>query len=273
MENSLFNVENYNKNIDINKNMIVEKYISIINEYLLHACDNIVIPNYTYYLFVLKRGISSIKHIFSTLFLYTKNLELTTHHCRKAYMYYVEFIGQIGDINHSYLQLNSKDAMLFIYKKTIFELNNEYRKTFSLTDEEVIVFDFINNSIQMYNDIILFIIDNDNLQNRDTRLSYIMYIQKMGEKILIKYLNADLSIGEKINICKIYTYYKNILAIKNITDECHFLNLSNMFFKKILKGKFVTEYTIKNKMYSSECNEKLNSFTPTKFTNWLFNVK
>ena len=97
-------------------------------------------------------------------------------------MYYVEFIGQIGDINHSYLQLNSKDAMLFIYKKTIFELNNEYRKTFSLTDEEVIIFDFINNSIQMYNDIILFIIDNDNLQNRDTRLSYIMYIQKMGEK-------------------------------------------------------------------------------------------
>ena len=78
---------------------------------------------------------------------------------------------------------------------------------------------------------------------------------------MIKYLNADLSIGEKINICKIYTYYKNILAIKNITDECHFLNLSNMFFKKILKGKFVTEYTIKNKMYSSECNEKLNSFT------------
>ena len=37
MENSLFNVENYNKNIDIDKNMIVEKYISIINEYLLHA--------------------------------------------------------------------------------------------------------------------------------------------------------------------------------------------------------------------------------------------
>ena len=55
MENSLFNVENYNKNIDIDKNMIVEKYISIINEYLLHACDNIVIPNYTYYLFVLKK--------------------------------------------------------------------------------------------------------------------------------------------------------------------------------------------------------------------------
>ena len=74
MENSLFNVENYNKNIIVDKNTVIERYISIINEYLLHACDNIVIPNYDYYLFVLKRGISSIKHIFSTLFLYTKNI-------------------------------------------------------------------------------------------------------------------------------------------------------------------------------------------------------
>lgn len=273
MENSLFNVENYNKNVIVDENIVIERYISIINEYLLHACDNIVIPNYDYYLFVLKRGISSIKHIFSTLFLYTKNIELTTHHCRKAYMYYVEFIGQIGDINHSYLQLNSKDAMLFIYKKTIFELNNEYRKTFSLTDEETIFFEFVSNSIQMYNDILLFILDNDNLQNRETRLSYIMYIQKMGEKILVKYLNANLSIGEKISICKLFTYYKNILAVKNMTDECGFLNLSNLFFKKILKGKKITQEIIKNKMYSLQCNEKLSNTTPIKFTNWLFNVK
>ena len=72
MENSLFNVENYNKLIIVEQNIIIQQYISIINEYLVHACDNIVIPNYNYYLFVLIRGISSIKHIFSTLFLYTK---------------------------------------------------------------------------------------------------------------------------------------------------------------------------------------------------------
>ena len=58
------------------------------------------------------------------LYMYTKNLEITMHHCKKAYCYYVEFIGQIGDDNHSFLQLNSKDATLFVYKKTIFEINN-----------------------------------------------------------------------------------------------------------------------------------------------------
>ena len=62
--------------------------------------------------------------------MYTKNLDLTVYHCKKAYLFYVEFIGQIGDDNNSYLQLNSKDATLFVYKKTIFEINNEYRKQF-----------------------------------------------------------------------------------------------------------------------------------------------
>ena len=37
-------------------------------------------------------------------------------------------MGQIGEDSHTYLQLNSKDAALFVYKKTIFELDNEYRK-------------------------------------------------------------------------------------------------------------------------------------------------
>ena len=86
--------------------------------------------NQRIYFFVIQRGIETITHIFNTLLLYTKNIELTIFHCKRAYIYYVEFIGQIGDDKNSYLQLNSKDATLFVYKKTIFEINNEYRKWF-----------------------------------------------------------------------------------------------------------------------------------------------
>ena len=68
--------------------------------------------------------------------MYTKNLELTVHHCKKAFLYYVEFIGQIGDDNHTFLQLNSKDATLFVYKKTIFDINNEYKKKVTYTLNE-----------------------------------------------------------------------------------------------------------------------------------------
>src|SRR5210317_348621 len=74
-------------------------------------------------------------YIYNFLLLYTKNLDLTIYHTQKSILYYIEFIGQIGDDNHSFLKLNSKDATLFTYKKTIFDVNQEYRKEYEESKE------------------------------------------------------------------------------------------------------------------------------------------
>ena len=68
-----------------------------------------------------------IKHIFNILLLYTNNLDLTVYHSKKSYLYYIEFISQISNDQHSYLQLTTKDASLFILKKTIFQIDNEIK--------------------------------------------------------------------------------------------------------------------------------------------------
>ena len=114
---NIFEVKNYNKTLTIPNDIILSKFCELINEYLFHITENIIIQNRQYYIFILLRGLSTIKHIFNTMLLYTKNLDLTIYHTKKAYLFYVEFIGQIGEENNSYLQLNSKDATLFVYKK------------------------------------------------------------------------------------------------------------------------------------------------------------
>ena len=86
--------------------------------------------------YVVFKGLQSITHIFLILLLYTKNLSLTLYHCKKSFLYYVEFISQIGDEGNSYLQLNSKDAILFIYKKSIFDINNDYREKYEISEED-----------------------------------------------------------------------------------------------------------------------------------------
>ena len=40
----------------------------------------------------------------------------------------IEFINQITDDSNKFLQLCSRDASIYVYKKTIFDINNEYRK-------------------------------------------------------------------------------------------------------------------------------------------------
>ena len=266
----LSDTSNYNDTILNDEMDVVRSFIDIINEYLFHAGDKIVITNHAYYIFVLKRGCDTIKHIFNILFMYTKNLELTVHHCKKAFLYYVEFIGQIGDDNHTFLQLNSKDATLFVYKKTIFDLNNEYKKKVDFTINEQKKLRFINVSCNLFNELILFILDNENL-NGDSRLSYIMYAQKMICKIFNKYINLPCGILEKLTICDCFIYYKSLLLTKEITDECKFLNLCNLYFKKIQNKKKIDKIKIKDKLFHKKCNEKLENLTALKFTNWLFN--
>ena len=104
-----------------------------------HYIGSIYFEPYQVITHMFMHDLSGIMHIlFNMLLLYTKNIDLTISHCNKALYYYIEFIGQIADDSHSYLQLNSKDATLFIYKKTIFELNSEHRKNYTLSKEDKI---------------------------------------------------------------------------------------------------------------------------------------
>ena len=270
---NIFEVKNYNKTLTIPNDIILSKFCELINEYLFHITENIIIQNRQYYIFILLRGLSTIKHIFNTMLLYTKNLDLTIYHTKKAYLFYVEFIGQIGEENNSYLQLNSKDATLFVYKKTIFEINNEYRKQFILNKEEKERFKLFDIFSKLVVEMFETVVYNENFKG-ETRMSYMMYIQKMTNKAVNKIIIMDKNVKDKIDICEKYLYYKNLLQNKCINiDECLFFNLSNLFLKKIQNNRNISINDINKKMYHKNCNEKIVNETPLKFTNWLFNGK
>ena len=270
---NIFEVKNYNKTLTISNDIILSKFCELINEYLFHITENIIIQNRQYYIFILLRGLSTIKHIFNTMLLYTKNLDLTIYHTKKAYLFYVEFIGQIGEENNSYLQLNSKDATLFVYKKTIFEINNEYRKQFVLNNDEKERFKLFDIFSKLVVEMFETVVYNENFKG-ETRMSYMMYIQKMTNKAVNKIIIMDKNVKDKIDICEKYLYYKNLLQNKCISiDECLFFNLSNLFLKKIQNDRNISINIINKKMYNKNCNEKIVNETPLKFINWLFNGK
>jgi hypothetical protein len=270
---NIFEVKNYNAKLSVKTEHVLIKFKELINEYLYHLTENIIIQNKEYYLFILLRGLNTIKHIFNTLLLYTKNLDLTVYHTKKAYLFFVEFIGQIGDDNNSYLQLNSKDATLFCYKKTIFEINNEYRIKYILNENEKDKFEYINIFSQLTIELFKGVINNQDYIE-DTKMNYMMYIQKMINKILDNLINLNEGIPQKLEIIDKYSHYKNLLKNKkDEMDDTQFFNLSILFFKKIQNKKNISKITLSNKMYNNRCNSKLESETALKFTNWLFNGK
>lgn len=132
----LSNLDNYKDKITCSMQEILVKFVSVISEYVRFISEKITMKNKEYYRYIFERGLYSIIHVFNIIFYHTNNLDLSIYHCNKAYYFYIEFIEQIADDNVTFLKLSSKDAVMFVYKRTIFEINNDIRRKPKLTNEE-----------------------------------------------------------------------------------------------------------------------------------------
>ena len=132
MPHSLQDIGTYKDEMTCSSSEAFAKYGLLIGEYLRLAggSQKCATTDDLRFRYVVINGIRTLTHVFRMLLLYTRNLDATWYHCQKAAYYYVEFMGQIGADANGFLQLNAKDAALFVYKKSIFEINSEKRKEF-----------------------------------------------------------------------------------------------------------------------------------------------
>jgi hypothetical protein len=153
---SLYNAENYKKNINVTSYDIFHKYNLLVLEYLNYTKENIKITDR----FIINRGLETITHVFKLMFFYTKNLDMTYYHSQKAFYFYIEFIGQITDDHQNFLQLSSRDAIMFVYKKTIFDISSENQKqSKNLEESDKLKLDCLN----VYTHIVKCIYQNNNI--------------------------------------------------------------------------------------------------------------
>ena len=222
-KNHINNIDNYNISFQDNYSTIFTKYLLIIDEYLKHCLDNIYIQNPIYYIYIIKRGITTINHVFQFLLIYTKNLDMVYYNCQKAYIYYIEFIGQIGDDNHSFLQLNSKDASLFVYKKTIFEINNDIKKDYISDTISKKLITEVELLIKIYNTILFKLIE------KNTMIDVIKKVCTDAHNTMQKILK--LSIDQEDNKLQAILIFTFQIQKDNIIDYL------DIFIKKIKKKK------------------------------------
>lgn len=260
--NNLLNIVNYNK--ELNNKDIIFHFNNIINEFLLHIVNQLVIKDNIHYKFILERGLDLLKNIFVMLLYYTKNIDLVNHHMRKSYLYYTEFIGQVGEDSNSFLQLNSKDACLFVYKKTIYDINEEYKKKLISNEDENQKINVIKEQVYFLityiKMLLLNYIDKENKLMEDNKEIHLKEISQNTYKILV-----ELS---KINIEGI-DKYKNIITFLNYIETKERLESDKImyfFVKKIVK-KDIDEKKIFKLILN---DEEYSILTPIKFINKLF---
>ena len=262
-QKNIYNTENYNDKLSKESvNQVIETYIYLIENYMEYIYTNLSTRNSEYFSFIIIRGLDTINHIFNFLLIYTKNIELIVYHIQKAYLYYVEFVGQIGEETTNYIQLNSKDATLFVYKKTIFEINNDFRKKLILSDYEKGLYIRIKKYTDVYNTHIMTILNKKkDIMKYDTLKDTLKNLKNISKKLISKYFIYEFD----TDIIDIFIKYN----INNFIDSYKYIELYKYFCLKLTK-KCITKKNLIKKISNIKIYEYFVKKTSLKFINWLF---
>jgi hypothetical protein len=255
---SLHNADNFKKELSSSYSDVVMKLSTLLVEYLRFILENTTVKNAFYVKFVITRGLLTITHVFRDLLLHSKNLDLTYFHCQKSFYFYVEFVGQILEDEKTFLQLTTRDATIYVYKKTIYEISNEIRKKTHLVS---ISFNQLLQKLDIFIHIIFALIDKSMEQSIDKNKleEHIKIISNLIESPFFLNLDLDgLKCVEKI---------VNKMA-SELKREDDFFDMCLILFKKIMKSSLNTQ-KLHEKIHSfnDECNEEslkqtLFSFIP-----------
>ena len=230
---SLYNIENYKKSLDNSIKDITYKYNLLITDYYLYIFEKLKLQNTNYNNFIIMRGLDTITHVFCMMLFYSKNLDMTFYHSQKAFYFYVEFIEQITD-KQNFLQLSSRDASMFVYKKTIFDINqknqNQNKKYFSDKDKlKIDILDVYTSTIKL------------------------LFEKNFDKQILIIFKQCHTLEDYK----QIYTFTHDCIRINKF-------NIINLFIKSNMK---IRNYTL------PDFNSKIVELEPTKFISWITNLQ
>ena len=270
MSKIISNVENYKKDLNESVNTIIHKYIECLNEYIIFAISNVHIQKNYYFKYIIIKGLETIYYVFFMLLMYTKNLDLVFYHTSKSFYYYIEFIGQVGDDNHVFLRLTSKDAILFVYKKTIFEINDSYQQTFvSPIDDEKIKFNTIGKALDTINSVLKYTFDKYEVKNSpernniylDTSNNILKYFMKMC--IINNTSNNSIQLQNNFNILQDF----NEKIVGKINGYENYNNIIISFIKKLTKHNINYESYYEKAKYSnfetdnlSEINKSISQY-------------
>ena len=261
---ALHNTDNFKKSLDYGSSEILMKYNDLITEYLNYFFENNKIKNTNYLKFIVIRGLETINHVFNTLLYYTKNIDVTYINCQKAYYFYIEFIGQILEDNNVFLQLSSKDATMYVYKKTIFEINNEYKQNImEPNNDELTKINYVTEHIFLFKSVISKMLNDKNFINDNNNTISISKLNNINNKII----QAKIDVK---SISILHLFFDNLIL--NNDDFNKFYEIINAFFKKINKKQSINLLQIKNKLIHEDFSDVLADESNEKFIAWVLAV-
>lgn len=271
---ALNNITNYKTNLDVNITTIISKYNGLILEYLQFIYENNYIKKRSNYFYYVMRGYDIVSHVFHLILYYTQNIDMATYHGQKAFFFYLEFLDQTSGGQNVFLQLTSQDACLFVYKKTICELNNDMRQNTIVSQSCSQVLDKVRNHGSIIKSITSFFLQH--LINNKNKDQYYNNRMLFFLREIMEIFNNDIIDNTYTELCNNYLRLINDNLILKKDPDSHDNNIElynskiTNFFKILIQQNYNEYPNILNKILDPECKEKINMLSNDLLFLWLF---
>ena len=228
---------------------ICDKYIQILHTYFNVNINSRKLNNEKYNNFILNKGIETICHVFNNLLLYTNNEEMVYKLTDKSIYFFVEFIEQIYNEKNTYLELSIKEAIAFVYKKILIDIDSTH-----INDNE-------KNNIEIIK-LITNIVNNNFYYNLKNKILDEEIIKIEFSKIKDIYISiVDLEELDSI-------YFKDNLII--IFELLIYLQQNSIYNSDLLIKIIKNIITIRTKLIILNNNQELDL---NKLLNKIYNIE
>lgn len=270
---SLNNITNYKTCIDIDLSSIISKYSNLIIEYLQFVSDNNFISDINNYVFYIMRGYDIIHNVFNLILYYTHNVDMAYYHGQQSYVLYIEFINQSVGGQNVFLQLTSREAVMFVYKKTINEVNNDIRQNMVISNITTQILDRIRFHGKIMKVIISYFLSNliNNKQKEIYFINRMLYSIKQQMNILTN--NITNQIYSDI-CCKYVMLLNETLELsKNQDANIEMYNTRIIsFFKEVTKQPLNNLPNILEKILNIQIIENIKNMNSNELIEWIFSM-
>ncbi len=253
MSLSLQHTDNYNTSLQNTERECFTHYVKLIQYFLLDFNKKIVYQNKDKQHDICVKGIQTIAHIFIFTLMYSNNIDLTVESTQKGYNYFIEFVSQMGE-DGNILNIGLIDAIIFTYKKTIFDIPLDIKKDFKECNA---IIPFIKKYIDIYNNIFI------NYSNiTDTKPVNSDFLIPIYESIIqLPFLSSDLDTIETV-----------VNRLDSKVTSLIYLCVVDQFIKYILKSNNKSKISCKKIETKFLCNnDDMGNFNSTKVLKWLTN--
>jgi hypothetical protein len=190
-------ISNYKGMFEDELDVVFISFMTIVNHFILFFSEAYTGKSALF----MSQGIRMLGHIYTILYHYTKNLELTIHHSKTAIIYFTEYINQItGKDDTMFFNLSLKDAIVYVYTKTIYLVPDTLREKHVLTVLENQQMENLQEAVSIYDNMIEnFVLHNEFREmSTDNKEDTLTILLKSLKNTIIAYHDNSLFITQHI---------------------------------------------------------------------------